>query len=91
MIEKIAPQSGAWNEDTTRIIEKLNEIVDILNGKNDKDQKNGKKTAPDIGKAKGKEEANVRQKGIEEDTNVKKAIERKGKATQAQRRYDPTG
>ena len=35
MIEKLGPQRGAWNDDIVQLIGKVNELVDVLNGKNE--------------------------------------------------------
>jgi hypothetical protein len=58
MIERLDSIRGAWNEDTVRLIKKVNEIVDTLNGES------GKKVAQDP------RETKEREKG-KTDTKVK--------------------
>ena len=81
MIQKLGPQRGAWNEDTVRIIEKVNEIVDLLNGKNEK------KTTLD--QPKPKEEIGIKQKKIKETPSAEKRTGgRKEEAKQQKRKTD---
>jgi hypothetical protein len=59
MIQKLGPQHGAWNEDTVRIIGKVNEIVDLLNGKNEKKTTLDPKEAKERGKGKANTKVNT--------------------------------
>ena len=59
MIERLGPQRGAWNDDITRLIEKVNELVDIVNGDSEKKEIPDSRVAKEREKEKEKVPAKV--------------------------------
>jgi hypothetical protein len=62
MIEWLGPQRGAWNDDITRLIEKVNELVDIVNGNSGKKEISDSRNTKEREKEKEKVPAKVSTK-----------------------------
>ena len=67
MIKRLGPQRGAWNDDIVQLIGKVNEIVDVLNGKN------GRTAAPDPRETKERGKGKVNTKAKDADQSQDKA------------------
>lgn len=75
MIERLRAPQGAWDEDTVKVIEKVNEIVDILNGGN------GKKTTPTPRETKERGKANTKVRETTRQPSDKDEVKAKANVT----------